>query len=86
MKKLEKISETLDKNTFFSEQSEQEDFLIKIAEVFKTKNGSHAEAKGITVEQVVRVAILKQMYQLSYEKLFDELNDNLSYSLLEGIS
>ena len=33
---------------------------MKIAEDFKTKNGSHAGAKGMTMEQVVRVAILKQ--------------------------
>jgi len=33
----------------------------------------------MTIEQVVRVAILKQLRQLGYEELFDELNDNISY-------
>ncbi|KHE92744.1 MAG: transposase [Candidatus Scalindua rubra] len=33
----------------------------------------------MTIEQVVRVAILKQLRQLGYEELYDELNDNISY-------
>lgn len=69
-KKLEKVSEILDKNI---------SFLERISEDFKAKKESNARAKGMTVEQVVRVAIIKQMYQLGYEKLYNELNDNLSY-------
>ncbi len=69
-KKLEKISEILDRDRSCLEE---------IAKDFKTKKSSKAGAKGMTIEQVVRVAILKQMYQLSYERLYDELNDNLSY-------
>ena len=33
----------------------------------------------MTIEQVVRVAILKQLRQLGYEDLHDELSDNISY-------
>ncbi len=69
-KKLEKVSEILDKNI---------GFLEKIAQDFKTKKESKAGAKGMTVEQAVRVAIIKQMYQLGYKRLYNELNDNLSY-------
>lgn len=69
-KKLEKISEILQKDR---------SFLEKIAEDFKTPKGSPAGAKGMTVEEVVRVAILKQLCQLGYEKLYDCLNDNISY-------
>lgn len=69
-KKLEKMSEILEKN---------KSFLGKIAEDFKTPKDSKTGAKGMTIEQVVRVAILKQMCQLSYESLYDELNDNISY-------
>jgi len=47
-------------------------FLEKIAEDFKTP-------KRMPVEEVVRVAILKQLCQLGYEKLYDCLNDNISY-------
>ncbi|MCP4255555.1 MAG: transposase, partial [Candidatus Scalindua sp.] len=54
-------------------------FLEKVAGDFKTPKGSPAGAKGMTIEQVVRVAILKQLRQLGYEELFDELNDNISY-------
>jgi IS5 family transposase len=69
-KKLEKVSEILDKDI---------SFLEKIAQDFKTKNETKAGAKGMTVEQAVRVAIIKQMYQLGYKRLYNELNDNLSY-------
>jgi IS5 family transposase len=69
-KKLEEISEVLQKEISFFE---------KIAEDFKTPKGSQAGAKGMTIEQVVRVAILKQLRHLSYENLYDELNDNISY-------
>ncbi len=69
-KKLEKVSEILDKDI---------SFLEKIAQDFKTKKESKAGAKGMTVEQAVRVAIIKQMYQLGYKRLYNELNDNLSY-------
>ena len=64
------MSEILDKNTGFLEE---------IAHDFKTKKESKAGAKGMTVEQAVRVAIIKQMYQLGYKRLYNELNDNLSY-------
>ncbi|MEK6765748.1 MAG: ISNCY family transposase [Planctomycetota bacterium] len=69
-KKLEKVSEILDKDI---------SFLEKIAQDFKTKKESKAGVKGMTVEQAVRVAIIKQMYQLGYKRLYNELNDNLSY-------
>ncbi len=69
-KKLQKISEILEKDM---------SFLEKVAEDFKTPKGSPAGAKGMTIEQVVRVAILKQLRQLGYEELYDELNDNISY-------
>jgi len=69
-KKLEKMSDILQKDR---------SFLTKAAEDFKTPKGSTAGAKGMTVEQVVRVAILKQLCQLDYEELYDELNDNISY-------
>ena len=69
-KKLEKASEILEKD---------KSFLDVIAENFKTERESKAGAKGMTIEQVVRAAILKQMRQLSYESLYDELNDNISY-------
>ncbi len=69
-KKLEKISDILQKDR---------SFLEKIAENFKTPKESSAGAKGMTVEQVVRVAILKQFRQLGYEELYDELSDNISY-------
>ena len=49
-KKLEKVSEILDKDI---------SFLEKISQDFKTPKGSPAGAKGMTVEQVVRVSILK---------------------------
>ncbi len=69
-KKLKKISEILQKDM---------SFLKKVAEDFKTPKGSPAGAKGMTIEQVVRVAILKQLRQLGYEELYDELSDNISY-------
>jgi IS5 family transposase len=69
-KKLEKISEILEQDM---------GFLEKVSENFKTPKQSSAGAKGMTVEQVVRIALLKQLSQLSYEKLHDELNDNISY-------
>lgn len=69
-KKLRKVSEILDKDV---------SFLEKIAQDFKTKKDSKAGAKGMTVEQAVRAAIIKQMYQLGYDRLYNELNDNLSY-------
>lgn len=69
-KKLKEISEILQKDM---------SFLEKVAEDFKTPKGSPAGAKGMTIEQVVRVAILKQLRQLGYEELYDELNDNISY-------
>lgn len=69
-KKLEKISEILEKDI---------SYLKKVAENFKTPKNSSAGAKGMSVEQVVRVAILKQLRQLSYSELSDELSDNISY-------
>jgi IS5 family transposase len=69
-KKLEKISEILEKDM---------SFLETVSENFKTQKKSSAGAKGMTVEQVIRVALLKQLRQLSYAKLYDELNDNISY-------
>lgn len=68
--KLGKVSEILDKD---------KSFLQKVAEDFKTEKNSNAGAKGMTIEQVVRTAIIKQMYGLSYDRLSDELTDNISY-------
>ncbi len=69
-KKLEKISEILEHDL---------SFLEKVAENFRTPKQSSAGAKGMTVEQAVRTAILKQLRNLSYARLHDELNDNISY-------
>jgi IS5 family transposase len=69
-KKLEKMSELLQKDR---------SFLEKIAEDFKTPKESTSGAKGMTIDQIVRVAILKQLCKLSYEDLYDELSDNISY-------
>lgn len=69
-KKLEKISEILQKDR---------SLLQNVAKDFKTPKESTSGAKGMTIEQVVRVSILKQLCKLSYEKLYDELNDNISY-------
>ena len=69
-KKLEKISEILQKRY---------EFFRKSSRRFQDTKNSSAGAKGMTVEQVVRVALLKQLRQLSYEELYDELNDNISY-------
>lgn len=69
-KKLKKISWILQKDM---------SSLEKIADDFKTPKSSPAGAKGMTIEQVVRVAILKQLRQLGYESLYDELSDNISY-------
>ena len=69
-KKLEKISEILQKDR---------SLLHSVAKDFKTPKESTSGAKGMTIEQVVRVSILKQLCKLSYEKLYDELNDNISY-------
>ena len=68
--KLEKASEILEKD---------KSFLEIIAKDFETEKKSKAGAKGMTVEQVTRVAILKQTMNLSYEDLYDQLNDNISY-------
>ncbi len=75
-KKLEKMSDILQKGR---------SSLEKIAEDFKTPKGSPAGAKGMTIEQVVRVAILKQLCQLGYEELYDCLNDNISYRRFANI-
>lgn len=72
-----KLSKKLDKISYILERDKS--FLEKIAEDFKTEKGSKSGAKGMTVEQVIRVAILKQMRNLSYLQLYDELNDNISY-------
>jgi len=65
-KKLEKMSELLQKDR---------SFLEKIAEDFKTLKESTSGAKGMTIEQVLRVSILKQLCRLSYEGLYDELRE-----------
>jgi len=78
---------------FYQSQSKQskkfkiiEDFLKKdrnileeVKKDFCSRKGKFCGAKGMTVEQVVRVGILKQITQKSYLKLYDELNDNLCY-------
>lgn len=69
-KKLEKASEVLEKD---------KSFLEIISKDFTTAKNSKAGAKGMTIEQVTRVAILKQTMNLSYEDLYDQLNDNISY-------
>ncbi len=78
---------------FYQSQSKQskkfkiiEEFLKKdknileeVKKDFHSKKGKLCGAKGMTIEQVVRVGILKQITQLSYLKLYDGLNDNLCY-------
>jgi len=78
---------------FYQSQSKQskkfriiEDFLKKdtgileqVKKDFCSKKGKFCGAKGMTIEQVVRVGILKQMTQMGYLKLYDSLNDNLCY-------
>ena len=78
---------------FYQSQSKQskkfniiEEFLKKdknilkeVKKDFRSKKGKFCGAKGMTIEQVVRIAILKQITQLSYLKLYDALNDNLCY-------
>lgn len=68
--KLEKAAETLEKDN---------SFLRIISEDCTTAKNSKAGAKGMTVEQETRIAILKQTMNLSYEDLYDQLNDNISY-------
>ena len=69
-KKFNKIEEFLKKDRKILEEVKKD---------FCSKKGKFCGVKGMTIEQVVRVGILKQMKQLSYLKLHDELNDNLSY-------
>ncbi len=69
-KKFQIMSDFLDKDRTIYE---------KIKKDFKTEKGSSAGAKGITIEQIVKIAIIKQIAQLSYRKLHDALNDNLCY-------
>jgi len=56
-----------------------ENILGEVKKDFCSKKGKFCGAKGMTIEQVVRVGILKQITQLSYSKLYDALNDNLCY-------
>lgn len=69
-KKLGKASTILEKDRRI---------LDVVAGDFKSPKDSKAGAKGMTIEQVVRTAILKQMCKLSYDDLYDELSDNISY-------
>ncbi len=69
-KKLEKAAEILEKD---------KSFLEIISKDFSTPKNSKAGAKGLTIEQVTRIAILKQTMNLSYDDLYDQLNDNISY-------
>lgn len=55
------------------------DILEEVKKDFRSKKGKLCGAKGMTIEQVVRIGILKQITQLSYLKLYDGLNDNLCY-------
>jgi IS5 family transposase len=69
-KKFQIIDNFLEKNKQIFEE---------IKDDFKSQKGVATGAKGITIEQVVRIAILKQTTQLSYRKLYDALNDNICY-------
>ncbi len=64
-KKLEKISEILEKDR---------SFLHNVAKDFKTPKESTSGAKGMTIEQVVRVSILKQLCKFTPPDLGKSLN------------
>ena len=51
----------------------------EIKDDFRTEKNSNKGARGLSVEQVVRIGIIKQFAQLSYRKLYDALNDNICY-------
>ena len=66
---LKAISEILDQNPQISEL-----FLQDLCDKVSSKTG----APGLSAEQVLRCAVLKQIHQLSYERLAFHLADSLS--------
>ena len=69
-KELRVISEILDKNPSISDLVLQD-----VSDKVSAENG----ARGLTAEQVLRCALLKQMHQFSYEKLAFHLSDSQSF-------
>lgn len=70
-RELEAISQILDRNPVIYEMSLQ-DLTLKV-------NKKESGAKGMTAEQVVRAAIIKQMEGYSYEELAFHLIDSSGY-------
>ena len=68
-KELKAISEILDQNPQISDL-----FLQDLCDKVSSKTG----APGLSAEQVLRCALLKQIHQLSYERLAFHLSDSLS--------
>jgi len=64
------------------------EILIRAAEDLIAPGKQHTGRRGLTVDSLVRAAILKQMMALSYEELSFYLADSISYSTfarLEGL-
>ena len=74
-RELKAMSDWLDQNT---------DLLDWVAADIKDRNAQETGRKGLTVESVLRCAILKQYRQLSYEDLAFCLMDSQSYQTLSS--
>ena len=68
-RELESISKILDQNPSISDL-----VLYDLCDKVSSKNG----ARGMTAEQVLRCALIKQTHQFSYEKLAFHLTDSQS--------
>ena len=66
---LKEISKILDENPQISDL-----FLLDLCDKVSSNRG----APGLSAEQVLRCALLKQIHQLSYERLAFHLNDSMS--------
>ncbi len=66
-RKLESISKILDQNPSISDL-----ILQDLCDKLSTQNG----ARGLTAEQILRCAIVKQIHPFSYEKLAFHLADS----------
>ena len=69
-RELEVISKILDENPSISDL-----VLHDLCDTVSSKNG----ARGMTAEQVLRCALIKQTHQFSYEKLAFHLADSQSF-------
>ena len=69
-RELESISKILDQNPSISDL-----VLHDLCDKVSSKNG----ARGMTAEQVLRCALIKQTHQFSYEKLAFHLTDSQSF-------